>query len=149
MTKGLALLVLLAAPSLTRLPAAGGGVITVEADHFLYSFPNHRIEYTGNPVRLTRGDSTLTCKKLFVQLNQAEQVSKATYEDSSARLTCEGDPVVKSGGITAQGSLLVYDLQKDEVTMTDVHGEVPSADADAQVTKYRARHKEQASEGQR
>ena len=108
----------LAASSMTKLPAAGGGVITVEADHFRYSFPNHRIEYTGNPVRLTRGDATLTCKRLGVQMNQAEQVSKATceeavrfergdkvvtcqkatYDEGTSKLTCEGDPEVKSGG---------------------------------------------------
>jgi hypothetical protein len=118
-------------------------------------------------VRLVRGDATLTCKRLGVQLNEAEQVSKATcedavrfergekvvtcqkatYEEALSRLTCEGDPEVRSGGLTAKGSLLVYDLAADEVTMTDVQGKVPSDDADAKVKEYQARKKPGAAEG--
>ena len=167
MIGGLALLAVLSAPSLTRLPTAGGGEITIQADHFRYSFPNHRVEYTGNPVRLVRGDATLTCKRLGVQMNEAEEVSKATcedavrfergekvvtcqkatYEEALSRLTCEGEPAVKSGGLTATGTLLVYDLAADEVTMTDVKGALPSDDADAKVKEYQAKKKSNAVEG--
>jgi len=157
----LLLLAALAATSTTRLAGVGGGAITVQADHFRYLLKEHRVEYTGNPVKLVRADSTLTCRKLTVQFNEAEQVSKATcetdvrfvkadkvvtcqkatYEDAAARLTCEGSPQVKSGAMTATGSVLVYDLANDEVRMEDVVGSVPSDDADAQLKKVQSRKK--------
>jgi lipopolysaccharide export system protein LptA len=163
----LALLAVLAAPSTTRLAGVGGGVITVQASHFSYSFPNHRVEYTGAPVKLVRADSTLTCRKLTVQFNQAEQVSKATcetdvrfekgdkvvtcqkatYEDAASRLTCEGAPEVKTGAMSAKGSLLVYDLAADEVQMTDVEGNVPAEDADAKVREVQAKRKPRQAGG--
>ncbi len=157
----------LAAPSLTRLPATGGGQITVSADKVRYVFPKRQIVYTGNPVRLTRGDSTLTCKRLDAQLDESDQVKtaicqgdvrfdrgektvtceKATYDEQAARLTCEGDPVIKSGGITAHGSLLVYDLEKDEVTMDTVDGTVPSAQADQWSQQNQQRRKSKTAQG--
>lgn len=163
----LALLAVLAAPSLTRLQAAGGGLITIQASRFSYSLPNHRVEYTGDPVRLVRGDATLTCRKLTVLFNQAEQVSKATceeqvrfergdkvitcqkatYEDAASRLTCEGSPEVKAGGMTATGALLVYDLGQDQVTMTEVEAQVPSDQADAKVREFQSKRKSKPGEG--
>ena len=163
----LALLVALAAPSLTRLPATGGGTVTVSAATVRYVFPKHRIEYTGNPVRLTRGDAVLTCKRLVAQLDEADQVqqatcegdvrferadkvvtcAKATYEEAASRLTCapspagEGKPVIYSGGLTATGTLLVYDLGKDEVTMDGVEGTVPATQADEKVQAFQQRRK--------
>lgn len=157
----LAILAALAVPSLTKLPAAGGGTVTVSADKVRYIFPKHQIEYSGNPVRLTRGDATLTCKRLRAQLDEAEQVqqatcegdvrfergervvtcAKATYEEAASRLTCEGKPVIQSGALSATGSRLVYDLKRDEVTMDDVQGTVPGTQADERVQAYQQRHK--------
>jgi lipopolysaccharide export system protein LptA len=163
----LALLAALAAPGVSRLPAAGGGEVTVSAEKVRYSFPRHRIDYTGNPVRLTRGDATLTCKKLGAQMDDADRVvgatcegdvhferagklvtcEKATYDDPAQKLTCEGNPVLHSGGLTAEGKLLVYDLAQDEVTMDAVRGNLPSADADAQLQKLQSQRKGKAGGG--
>jgi lipopolysaccharide export system protein LptA len=158
----LAMLAALAVPSLTQLPATGGGQVTISAEKVRYVLPKHRIEYTGNPVKLTRGDSTLLCKRLTAQLDDADRqiqvavcegdvrfdrgertvtCDKATYEEAASRLTCEGDPVIKSGGITARGSLLVYDLDKDEVTMDTVTGAVPAAQAEQWQQKNQQRRK--------
>jgi lipopolysaccharide export system protein LptA len=164
----LAILAALAAPSLTRLPASGGGTVTVAADKVRYVFPKHRVEYTGNPVRLTRGDQVLTCKRLDAQLDEADQVQvaicqgdvrfvrgervvtceKATYDEAASRLTCEGKPVVHSGSLSATGSRLVYDLQRDEVTMDDVQGNVPGEQADQKIQAYQQRRKAKG-EGQK
>jgi lipopolysaccharide export system protein LptA len=163
----LALLAALAAPSLSRLPATGGGQITVSADKVRYVFPKRQIVYTGNPVRLTRGDSVLTCKRLEAQLDESDQVQtatctgnvrfvrgektvtceKATYQEAAARLTCEGNPVIKSGGLTATGSLLVYDLAKDEVTMDTVTGQVPATQADQYQQQAQQQRKPKPAQG--
>ncbi len=160
----LALLAALAAPSLTKLPAAGGGTVTIAADKVHYVFPKHQVDFTGNPVRLTRGDAVLTCKRLDAQLDDADQVQtatcttdvrferadkvvtcdKATYEEVAQRLTCEGKPVIHSGSLSATGSLLVYDLARDEVTMDDVQGNVPAAQADQRLEAYQQRRKPKA-----
>jgi lipopolysaccharide export system protein LptA len=157
----LALLAALAAPTLTQLPAPGGGTVTVSAEKVRYAFPRHRIEYTGNPVRLTRADSVLTCKRLVAQLDDADQVQqatcegdvrfergekvvtceKATYEEAASRLTCEGKPVIHSGSLSATGSRLVYELDDDEVTMDDVQGTVPGAQADQRLQALQQRRK--------
>ncbi len=130
----------------------------------------HRIEYTGDPVKMTRGDSTLVCKRLTAQLDDGDQqiqvatcegdvrfdrgertitCEKATYDEGAARLTCEGKPVIKSGGITATGRVLVYDLNRDEVTMEGVEGTVPANDADRYQEQLQQRHKTQARGGQK
>lgn len=163
----LAILAALAAPSLTRLPATGGGTVTVSADKVRYLFPKHRIEYTGNPVRLTRGDAVLTCKRLVALLDEADQVQvatcegevrfergdkvvtceKATYEEAAARLTCEGKPVIQSGSLSATGSRLIYDLNQDEVTMDEVQGTVPGDTADQKLQAYQQRRKAKPPRG--
>lgn len=164
----LAMLAALAAPSLTQLPATGGGKITISADTVRYLFTKKQMVYSGNPVRLTRGDSVLTCKRLSAQLDDAgSQVQlatcegdvrfdraektvtcqKATYDQGASRLTCEGNPVIKSGGITAHGSLLVYDLEKDEVTMEGVEGTVPAAQADERIQQLQQRRKAKPAPG--
>ena len=165
----LAILAVLAAPSLTQLPAAGGGTVTVSADRVKYNFPRHQVDYTGNPVRLTRGDAVLTCRRLRAQLDDAEKVKeatcegevrfergdkvvtceKATYEEAVSRLTCEGKPVLKSGSLTAVGSLLVYDLERDEVTMDDVRGDVPADQADARLEGMQSHRKGKRGEGEK
>ncbi len=166
----LALVAALAAPSLTRLPATGGGTVTISAKTVRYIFPKHQILYTGDPVRLTRGDAVLTCKRLGAQLDDADQVQtatcegdvrfvraekvvtceKATYDEAASRLTCEGKPVIHSGNLSATGTRLVYDLDRDEVTMDDVQGTVPGQTADERLQTYQQRRKgRQPREGQK
>jgi hypothetical protein len=142
--------VLAAPPSLARLPAAGGGDVTVTAKQFRYVVQKRLLEYTGDPVRFTRGDAVLTCKRLSALLDEAGEVArstcegdvrfergdkvvtceKAVYEAAASKLTCEGSPAFRLGVVTGRGKLLVYDLAKDEVTVDAPTGEVPSADAD-------------------
>ncbi len=163
----LAMLAVLAAPSLTRLPATGGGQITVSADKVRYLLPKRQIVYTGNPVRLTRGADTLTCKRLAAQLDESDQVEKATcdgdvrfdraektvtcekatYDEVAAKLICEGNPVIRSGAITVKGELLTYDLAQDEVTMDKPTGDVPAADADRLQQGARDRRKPKPAQG--
>ncbi len=167
----LAILAVLAAPSLTRLPATGGGTVTISADKVHYLISKHRVEYTGNPVRLTRGGDVLTCKQLAAQLDDEDRqvqvavcqgdvrfvrgekivtCEKATYDEAASRLTCEGKPVIHNGGITATGTLLVYDLAKDEVTMDGVDGTVPAAQAQQYQQQLQERRKgRQPREGQK
>jgi lipopolysaccharide transport protein LptA len=159
-TAGLALaLAALAAPTVANLPLAGGGQVTVSAKQFKYVFPKQQLEYTGDPVRFTRGDSHLSCNRLVAQLEKNGEVreatcegnvrfdradklvtcEKATYQAAAQRLTCQGKPTIKSGAMTATGKSLVYDLEKDEVTMDEPAGGMPSADADALVQKFQSR----------
>lgn len=165
----LVILAVLAAPSVTKLPASGDGTVTISAERVNYNLRKHRIDYTGNPVRLTRGDEILTCKRLGAQLDDAEQVqvatcegdvrfvradkvvtcAKATYDETASRLTCEGSPTLKSGAMSASGSRLVYDLASDEVTMDDVHGDVPANQADQRLQSFQARRKAKPREGQK
>lgn len=172
MIAALTALALAAAPSLAKLPAAGGGQVSVTAKQFKYNPTKQRLEYTGDPVRLTRGDAVLSCKLLVAQLDKAGEISEATcegdvrfersekvvtcaravYQAVAQRLTCDGTgpgkPTIKSGAITATGSHLVYDLAADEVTMQDPEGNVPSAVVDPQVKKFQDRRK-QKSGGQK
>ncbi len=165
----LAMLAALAtAPSVSRLSGMGGGEITVSAANVRYNFPKRRIDYTGNPVRLTRGDSTLVCKRLTALLDEASNqvqtatcegdvrfdradktitCEKATYDEGAGKLTCEGDPVIKSGGMTANGRLLTYDLNQDEVAMEGVDGTVPAVDADRFQRQAQQHRKPSASPG--
>ncbi len=141
---------LAAPPSLARLEASGGGTVSVSAKQFRYNVQKRLLEYTGDPVRFTRGDAVLTCKRLGAQLDDAGQVTRGTcegdvrfergdkvvtcaralYEAAAARLTCEGKPAFRIGPVTGTGEKLVYDLDKDEVTVDAPAGEVPSDEAD-------------------
>jgi lipopolysaccharide export system protein LptA len=156
----------LAAPhSLASLPAAGGGTITVSAKEFRYNVPKKLLEYTGDPVRFTRGDSVLTCKRLSALLDEGGEVSrgtcegdvrfvrgdkvvtceKAIYEAALARLTCHGNPTFKLGAVSGRGELLVYDLDKDEVVVDKPVGEIPSAEADRLTQQAQEKKKEKGA----
>ena len=148
-----------AAPGLSRLPVKGGGAVAISAVQVRYSFRTHRVEYSGDPVRLTRDDATLTCKKLGVQLNEADEVlsavcegdvrferadrvvtcEKATYDEVASKLICDGNPELHSGGLSAKGTHLVYDLVADEVTMDKVEGSVPGEQADHRLKDLESR----------
>ena len=132
----LAALALLAAPTVASLPAAGGGQITVSARQFKYNIPKQRLEYTGDPVRFTRGDARLSCKQLVAQLGKTGEVSEATcqgdvrfergdkvvtcekalYEAAASRLTCEGTgagkPTIQTGQLTATPAVISVGMIK-------------------------------------
>lgn len=168
MIAALTALALAAAPSLARLPVAGGGEVTVSARQFKYIVQKQRLEYTGDPVRLTRGDASLACKQLVAQLDKGGEVDEATcqgdvrferadkvvtcekavYQAAASRLTCHGKPTLRSGTLTATGTLLVYDFAADEVTMDDPTGVVPAGVVDPAVKRFQDR-KKQGRGGQR
>jgi hypothetical protein len=151
---------LAAPPSLAKLPAAGGGTVSIQAQRFVYSIPKKLIEYTGDPVRFTRGDSVLTCKRLDAQLDERGDVTratcetdvrfergdkiltcqKATYEAGTSKLTCEGSPAFQIGAVTGVGKLVVYDLAEDKVSVDEPAGKMPSAEAD-QAIEQAQQHK--------
>lgn len=152
---------LAASPSLARLPAAGGGTVTVSAKQFRYNIPKRLLEYTGDPVRFTRGDAVLTCKRLGALLDEGGEVTrgtcegdvrfergdkvvtcqKALYEAAAARLTCEGKPAFRIGPVSGNGKLLVYDLDKDEVTVEEPEGSIPGDEADKLTQQVQERQK--------
>jgi lipopolysaccharide export system protein LptA len=153
----------LAAPSaLNRLPAAGGGAIVlsgVTQGHAILR--EHRTVFTGNPVKLVRGDATLTCKKLTAQQNEADEFQwatcegdvrfvrgdrsitceKATYDDPGAKLTCEGHPELRSGKTVMTGDKLVYDLARDEAHLDNLAGHTDSAEVDPNLKSLGSRPK--------
>ena len=152
---------LAAPPSLSKLPAAGGGTVSVQAQRFRYNIPKRLVEYTGDPVRFTRGDSVLTCKRLGAQLDESGEVTratceadvrfergdkvvtceKATYEAGASKLTCEGSPAFQIGAVKGKGKLLVYDLARDEVTVEEPEGTLPSGEADRLTQQAQERRK--------
>ncbi len=155
-------LALLAAPTVASLPLAGGGQVTVQASQFKYNFQKQRLEYTGDPVKFTRGDSNLACKRLVADLEKGGEVREATcegdvrfdradkvvtcekaiYQAAAQRLTCEGKPSIRSGALTATGKLLVYDLEKDEVTMDEPEGLAPPSYVDPLIQKQQEKQKQ-------
>ncbi len=162
MIAALALAAALAAPpSLARLPAAGGGSVTVSAKQFRYNIQKRLVEYTGDPVRFTRGDAVLTCKRLGASLDEGGEVTRSTcegdvrfergdkivtcgkalYDAAAARLTCEGAPAFKIGPVTGKGKLLVYDLDKDEVVVDGPTGTIEGDEADRLTKELQERQK--------
>ncbi len=153
---------LLAAPTVASLPMAGGGEVTVSARQFKYLISKQQLEYTGDPVRFTRGDSHLACKRLVASLEKNGEVREATcegdvrfdradkvvtcaraiYQAAAQRLTCEGRPSIRSGALTATGKLLVYDLEKDEVTMDEPEGVAPPTYVDPLIQKQQDKQKQ-------
>jgi lipopolysaccharide export system protein LptA len=154
-------LALWAGPTLLKLPSASGGTVDLEADRGKYSMRERRMDFTGAPVKLTRGDAVLTCRHLVALQDEADRITtatcegdvrfvradkvitceKATYDDPAARLTCAGSPVLKSGAVIVTGNLLVYDLERDEATLDDVKGNLPGDQADAREKALQSRHR--------
>jgi lipopolysaccharide export system protein LptA len=147
---------LLAASALTRLPGADGSEIVVSGvDKAQAIIREHRYVFTGAPVKLVRGDATLTCRKLTAQQNAADEFQwatcegevkfvrgdrsitceKATYDDPAARLTCEGHPELRSGKTVLSGDKLVYDLARDEAQLSNMTGHGSAEGADEQLKK--------------
>jgi len=114
------------------------GPVRVDAAEVKYLYPKRQAIFSGAPVRLTRDDAVLTCRRLVATNDEAGRIVRAVcsgdvhltrgprvvscdtavYEDAAARVTCDGSPVVlKDGETEARGERLVYDLGTDEVTL--------------------------------
>ena len=126
----------LASPALRV--AGAHGPITIDAAELRYVNPKHEVILTGSPVRMTRDDAVLTCRKLVATNDDQGRIARAvcsgdvrlvrgtriitcdtgTYEDAASRVVCVGSPVVLRDGATeAKGDRLVYDLASDEITL--------------------------------
>ncbi len=132
--------VLLGEHDLTRLPMhrrarLGLGYLPQEAS--IFRKLSVRQNFTGileargwsRRARNQRADKVVTCEK-------------AIYQAAAQRLTCEGKPTIQSGAMNATGTLLVYDLENDEVTMENPEGGAPAAVVDPQIEKYKAQRKQ-------
>jgi lipopolysaccharide export system protein LptA len=153
---------LLLAAGVTDLPNAGSGPVKVDADAYRYRIKERQTEFTGNPVRMTRGDAVLTCKRLMAQNDEAGKIvtascqgdvrferggntitcEKATFDNPRSRLTCEGNPVLRNGATVAKGTLLTYDLAGDVVTLEPAYITTPGDELETQQKALQARRKE-------
>jgi lipopolysaccharide export system protein LptA len=139
-----------------------GGPAVVTGDEVKYNYPKRQVTLTGAPVRLTRDDAVLTCRRLVADQDDAGRIVRATcagdvrlvrgprvvscetavYEDAAARVTCEGSPVVLRDGATeARGDKLTYDLASDEVTLGKANASAPGAELEAKRKQLDARRK--------
>jgi lipopolysaccharide export system protein LptA len=125
---------------------------TVEADVIRYNWTTRKVTMVGKPlVTLTREDLTLTCRKLEGDNDAAGQLAFAVcegdvklvrgtrvvtcergeYHRDTARIVCEGNPVLRDGETEARGKRLTYLLDADEVTLEEaVQATVPAARLD-------------------
>ena len=119
--------------------------VTVVAEEVQYLYKEGKVVFTGKPlVTLTREDATLTCRKLVAEndgagahpagrLHRRRQARRgargctcetATYEETTARVTCTGNPVLKDGESVMRGEVLAYDLADDRATLTAAKGTI-------------------------
>jgi lipopolysaccharide export system protein LptA len=133
-TGALLLALALAAPAPKAAEAVSRGPVRVDADEVQYAFQKHEVTFTGKrPVVLTRGDATLTCRRILARTDDAGQIvtaactgdvrfvrgprvvtcDEATFEEAAERVICEGNTVLRDGATEARGAKLVYDLKGD------------------------------------
>jgi lipopolysaccharide export system protein LptA len=111
---------------------------------------------------MTRDDARLACPKLVAHTDDAGQIvsatcsgdvrltsrtrlvtcDHATYDGPANRVICEGNPVLKEGGITARGERLVYDLEADQANLERGVVDVPGADIDQRQKALEQKRKE-------
>jgi lipopolysaccharide export system protein LptA len=148
---GAVLLALALAASPLKAPDLGrrGVAVRVDADEVQYAFQKHQVTFSGKrPVVLTRGDATLTCRKIVALTDEAGQIvtatcvgevrlargnrlvtcDQATFHEAEEQVICEGNPVLKDGGTEAKGTRLVYDLRADEVKLEGAIINVPGVE---------------------
>jgi lipopolysaccharide transport protein LptA len=108
-----------------------------------YDYKRHRTVMTGAPlVTLTRADATLVCKKLVADSDESGQIrhatcdgdvkltrgerevtcAHATYEASTGKVVCVGEPVLKDGASIIRCEELVYHLDEDRVALKQPKG---------------------------
>ncbi len=149
----------LAGPA-SALPARASPV-RVDAEPVRYIYPKRQVVFTGKPVRLTRDDAVLTCRRLVADNDDAGRIVRAvcagdvkltrgtrvitcqtaTFENAESRVVCVGDPVMRDGAAEARGERLTYDLGSDEVTFDKVTITAPGEEVDARQKEYEARRK--------
>lgn len=140
----------------------------VDAAEVRYAFQRREVVFTGKPVTLTRDDAVLTCTRLEAKNDEAGQIATAvcrgdvrlvrgerivtcqtaTYENAAARITCEGDAVLRDRGTEAHGRRLVYELRTDEVKLegggVPVRITVPGPEVEQRRRELEAQRKERA-----
>ena len=125
--------------------AAQASPVHVDAAEVRYAFQRHEVIFTGKPVTLTRDDARLNCARLVAKNDEAGEIVTATcegdvrlvrgertvtcqrgiYENAAARVTCEGDAVLRDRGTEARADRLVYELRTDEVRLEAAAGQGP------------------------
>ncbi len=128
--------------TLAAEPAAKRPPVRVDAEEVRYSYRDRTVTFVGRPiVKLTREDATLLCSQLVGNNDEEGKISRATctgdvklvrgtrtvvcgsavYVEATAQVTCRGaanKPVVMTDGpSTVAGEELVYDLDRDLVTL--------------------------------
>lgn len=131
-----ALLLALGADAPARPP------VRIDAEEVRYSYKERTVTFVGRPtVRITREDAVLTCSQVLADNDAQGRIARATctgdvklirgtrtvtcesavYLEAQAQVTCkgaEGRPVILTDGpSTVAGKELVYDLDKDLVTL--------------------------------
>ena len=155
-------------PAATAAAAAGArsSPVHVDAAEVRYAFQRREVVFTGKPVTLTREDARLTCARLVAKNDEAGEIAtatcegdvrflrgervvtcdRATYENAAARVTCDGNAVLRDGQSEARGTRLVYELRTDEVKLEGGEGPVkitlPGEEVDARRRELEQRRKE-------
>jgi lipopolysaccharide export system protein LptA len=141
----LGLAVLLGAPTAAARPP-----VRVDAEEVRYSYRERTVTFVGRPrVKLTREDAVLSCSQAVAENDADGKIARATctgdvkltrgartvtcqsavFVEATAEVTCSGSadlPVVMTEGpSTMKGAELVYDLERDFVTLRgQVVGEI-------------------------
>lgn len=141
--------------------------VRVDAAEVHYAFQKREVIFSGSPVTLTREDAVLTCSRLVAKNDEAGQIETAvcqgdvklvrgdrvvtcdtaTYENAAARVTCQGNTVLKDRGSEGRGEKLVYELRADEVKLEGKDGApvritVPGSQVDTQRQELEQRRRE-------
>jgi lipopolysaccharide export system protein LptA len=137
--------------------------VRVDADEVQYAFQRREVTFSGKrPVTLTRDDATLVCRRIVAVTDEAGQIvtatctgdvrftrgprtvtcERATFENSSDRVVCDGSPVLRDGGSEAHGTRLVYDLQADEAKLEGAVITLPGEEIDQRQRELEERRKE-------
>ncbi len=118
--------------------------IHVDAERVQVLYKQHRVVFLGRPVRLTREDAVLTCRKLVadndaqgrirravctgeVRLTRGQRVATcdtAVFDAGTSTVVCTGRPELRDGKSVMRGEELVYDLAEDKVVLSQAKGTV-------------------------
>jgi lipopolysaccharide export system protein LptA len=139
------------------------GPVRVDADEVQYAFQRREVTFSGKrPVTLTRDDATLTCRRIVALTDEAGQIltatctgdvrftraprtvtcDRATFENATDRVVCEGNAVLRDAGTEAHGTRLVYDLRADEAKLEGAVITVPGEEIEQHQREVEARRKE-------
>lgn len=142
--------------------------VRVDADEVQYAFQRREVTFTGKkPVVLTRGEATLSCRRIVAHTDDAGQIvtavctgdvrlargpqlvtcDGATFDNAAERVVCEGNAVLRNAGQEARGAKLVYDLRSDEARLEGTPQEptvitLPAEEIDQKQRELEQRRKE-------